>query len=121
MRRIFRGVMAHAAELAGLEPDISPAVRREFTEPGRVPVQPCSSGAHDPTFSAVIPPSTKMFVPVIQFARSDTSNATTSATSSGDTRRPSGTDLANTSAGAPVASLNALSRLVAARRDHRPR
>jgi len=56
---------------------------------------------------AVIPPSTRMFAPVIHFPRSDASNATTSATSSGDPRRPSGTDWANTSAGAPVASLNA--------------
>jgi hypothetical protein len=48
-----------------------------------------------------------MFAPVIHFPRSDASSATTSATSSGDPRRPSGTDWANTSGGAPVASLNA--------------
>ena len=48
---------------------------------------------------AVIPPSTRMFAPVIHFGRSDTSNATTSAMSSGDPRRPSGTAWVNTSAG----------------------
>jgi hypothetical protein len=49
-----------------------------------------------------------MLASVIQRERSDASRATTSATSSGDPRRPSGTDCANTSAAAPVASLNAL-------------
>src|SRR3954470_15562638 len=57
---------------------------------------------------AVIPPSTRMFAPVIQLERSATSSATISATSFGDPRRPSRTDWANTSGGAPVASLKAL-------------